>query len=123
MLSILASKAYELRNPIDIPCAVAFLVAWGMAKPEIYGHRIVALGVVIVDAIFMYQHGMAPIGVLLVPLALIWFAELFGSMRGCIGNGGLITTETPKWMVTGFGWIALLIFSGLIIHEGLGSHA
>ena len=47
-------------------------------------------------------------GYLLLPLALIWFSEEFGSFTGYVGRGGNIDTETPPILVSMFGWLILL---------------
>ena len=44
---------------------------------------------------------------LLIPLALIWFAEVLGSATGMIGHGR-VNAPTPPAMVAGFGWVVLL---------------
>ena len=38
---------------------------------------------------------------------LIWFAEALGSATGFIGHGE-VTSETPGWMVAGFGWCVMV---------------
>ncbi|MEA3211931.1 MAG: hypothetical protein QOE70_4988 [Chthoniobacter sp.] len=122
MLLTLTTKSYEFRQPFDVICLVVFVTLWEMAKPQITGHRLVAFCIVLADALLMFGQPIEPVGALLAPLALIWFSEMLGRMRGMIGHCCLITTETPGWMVAGFGWIVLLIASGFIIHDCLGSN-
>jgi hypothetical protein len=40
-------------------------------------------------------------------LVLIWFSEALGSATGFIGHGE-VTSETPGWMVAGFGWCVMI---------------
>ncbi|MBL9081817.1 MAG: hypothetical protein JNK76_08435 [Planctomycetales bacterium] len=46
--------------------------------------------------------------VLLLPLALIWFPEEFGSFTGYIGHGRRIDAETPPVLISLLGWLLLL---------------
>lgn len=41
------------------------------------------------------------------PLALIWFPDEFGSYIGGVGRGPAIDQESPDWAVAGFGWLLL----------------
>ena len=45
---------------------------------------------------------------LMLPVALIWFPEEFGSFTGYIGRGGNINTETPPILISTIGWLILL---------------
>jgi hypothetical protein len=120
-LLALANKSYEFRQPVDATCLVVFLVLWTMAKPdELSGHRLVAFCVVLFDGYLMFKQPIGPVGMLLVPLALIWFSEFIGGMRGMVGNCATITSDTPGWMIAGFGWIVLLVATGLVMHECFG---
>lgn len=120
MLLTLASKSYGFRQPFDVIFLVIFLVLWGMAKPELSGHRLVAFCLVLFDGYVMFKQAIEPVGMLLVPLALIWFSEFIGGMRGMVGHCAMITNETPGWMIAGFGWIVLLVASGFVMHECFG---
>lgn len=51
---------------------------------------------------------------LLFPLALIWFPDEIGSITGYIGRGGLITTETPGFLISAAGWFLLLGYPVLL---------
>jgi len=120
MLLALANKSYEFRQPFDVIFLVVFLVLWAMAKPELSSHRLVAFCLVFVDGYLMCKQPIEPVGVLLVPLALIWFSEFIGGMRGMVGHCATITSETPGWMIAGFGWIVLLVATGFVAHKCLG---
>jgi len=41
-------------------------------------------------------------------LALIWFPEEIGSIKGYVGRGGYINRETPGCMVSAMGWLLLV---------------
>ena len=45
--------------------------------------------------------------IMLLPLALIWFAESMGSARGRIGHWE-VDADSPGWFVAGFGWLVLV---------------
>lgn len=45
---------------------------------------------------------------LLFVLALIWFPEEIGSIKGYVGRGGFINRETPGCMVSTMGWLLLV---------------
>ncbi len=115
-LTLATSSAYDLLNPMDIIATVVFLFLCALIKPIIEGHRLIAFCFVVVDSILMFRQGIGPIGFLLAPLSLIWFADVFSALRGNVGHGGgVINTGTPDWMIAGFGWIVLLIVSGVIL--------
>jgi hypothetical protein len=57
----------------------------------------------------------SPMLALMLPLALIWFPEQLGSFTGYVGRGGSIDTETPGWLVAGFGWLLLLGLTALVL--------
>jgi hypothetical protein len=46
--------------------------------------------------------------ILLFPLALIWFPEVFGSYLGPAGRGGHIDQESPPFLVAIAGWFFLV---------------
>ncbi len=94
-----------------------FLILWAFAKPEIRGHRFVALLLVLLDAWLAVRltGDYSWVALLLIPLGLIWFAEMLGAFKGNVGGGGIINTETPEWMVAGFGWLLLLLASGFLM--------
>lgn len=121
MLLILANRSYEFRQPFDLIGVVVFLILWAIDKPEITFHRFLAFCLVAFDAYLMFNRPLEPVGMLLFPLALIWFSDLLGGMRGMVGHCSQITAETPGWMVAGFGWIVLLVISGRIMYECFGA--
>jgi hypothetical protein len=47
-------------------------------------------------------------GLLLIPLALIWFPEEIGSYTGYVGRGGQIDAESPPALVAFMGWVFLV---------------
>jgi hypothetical protein len=47
-------------------------------------------------------------GVLLIPLAMIWFPDELGSFTGYVGRGGRIDNETPAPLVSVLGWFFLV---------------
>lgn len=51
---------------------------------------------------------------LLFPLALIWFPDVFGTFTGYVGRGGNITEETPGYLISAMGWFFLLGFPALM---------
>ena len=97
---------------------VVFLILYAFAKPDITGRKLLAFFVSLIDAFVMFNRtGVeAPFFIILAPLALIWFAEFLGTIRGNLGTGGIINTDTPGWMVAGFGWIVLLGMSWFILN-------
>jgi hypothetical protein len=117
MLPVFAARPYP-GNPVDVLAALAFLLFCGIDKPEITSSRLVALFVVIADGFMMYVRGVPPVGFLLIPLGLIWFSELLGSAHGKMGHG-VIESNSPGWMVAGFGWIFLLAVTIAVAHDYL----
>jgi hypothetical protein len=84
---------------------------------EITTSKLVSVAIAIGYAIaIVAKMGFTPhatIGLLLlVPLAFIWFPEEIGSYTGYVGRGNTIDTETPPFMVSGIGWL-LLVLSGV----------
>ena len=49
-----------------------------------------------------------PLGILLFPLALIWFPEVLGSATGFAFAHGTLDAETPAWLVASAGWFILV---------------
>ena len=49
-----------------------------------------------------------PVLLLLVPLSFIWYPEYVGAMKGYLGHGALVDTETPAFLVSAAGWVLLL---------------
>jgi len=45
---------------------------------------------------------------LLLPLALIWFPNVFGSYLGPAGHGGYVDRETPPVLIVIAGWFFLV---------------
>ena len=103
--------------------SVVFLILYAFAKPDITGHKLLAFFISLLDAFVMFHRtGIdTPFVIILAPLALIWFAEFLGTIRANTGPGGNISTDTPEWMVAGFGWIVLLVMSWFIFN-GLDSN-
>jgi hypothetical protein len=46
--------------------------------------------------------------ILLLPLALIWFPDVFGSYIGPVGRGGHVDQETPPVLIVIAGWFFLV---------------
>jgi hypothetical protein len=46
--------------------------------------------------------------ILLLPLALIWFPDVFGSYIGPVGRGGYVDQETPPVLIAFAGWFFLI---------------
>jgi hypothetical protein len=106
---------------------IVFLIVWAFPRPEISGHRLLAFCVCLIDAGMLFNGALppcsginAPYVILLFPLGLIWFADVLGAFRGFAGHAAWIGTDTPGWMVAGFGWIALLVASFFIIRASMG---
>jgi hypothetical protein len=107
---------------------MVFLIMWAFAKPEISRHRVVAFCLCLIDACIIFNGAVpgfgrginAPYGMLLIPLGLIWFADVLGAFRGFAGQAARIDVDTPGWMVAGFGWIILLVGSFFIIRASMG---
>ncbi len=118
-LALDQNKDYIFLLSLNGLALVIFRVLYAFAKPDITSHRLLAFFVSLTDAFVLFRRtGLnAPFFVILPPLALIWFAEMLGALRGNVGHGGgVINTDTPEWMVAGFGWIVLLVVSWFIFN-------
>ncbi len=78
----------------------------------------IAVAITYVIAVFVAGAPLKAIGAiclaLLLPVGLIWFPDEIGSISGYIGRGGLITTETPGFLITAAGWFLLLGYPVLL---------
>ena len=83
---------------------------------------VIALGYLV--AIVIHERAVTPIVpvavVLLVPLGLIWFPEEIGSFTGYVSRGSTIDTETPPFIVSGLGWLLLVLVGIPIVAISLG---
>jgi hypothetical protein len=48
-------------------------------------------------------------------LFLIWFPDL-GDVRGWVGRGGYIDTDSPPFLISFAGWIFLRNATGVVLH-------
>ena len=114
-------SSYERAVLLGGAALVGFFILSALPKPDVTGHRFWALCVCVADGLLAYcrtRNAVAFALLLIIPLGLIWYADLVGALRGNVGHGGgVITVETPGWMVAGFGWIVLFAVSGLILHD------
>jgi hypothetical protein len=77
--------------------------------------RVLSLAIAIgyATALVIAQHAVtfaliALCGVLIFPLAMIWFPDEMGSVTGNIGRGSYATQESPGALVTCLGWTLLV---------------
>ena len=92
---------------------------------EITISKIVALVIAIGYAIAILVHvGFTPqassVLLLLAPLGLVWFPEELGSYTGYVGRGGTIDAETPPALVSGIGWLFLVLIGIPVVAVSLG---
>ena len=57
---------------------------------------------------------------LLVPLGLIWFPEELGSYTGYVSRSSTIDAETPPFLVSGIGWLILVLVGVAFVVIALG---
>jgi hypothetical protein len=104
---------------INIFGALGFLILCTLCKPEMNGSKMIALCLAIADALMLLEREGkdVPFVFLLIPVTFIWFADALGGFKGNVGRGGIINTETPGWMVAGFGWLLLLPASAFVVYH------
>jgi hypothetical protein len=90
---------------------------------EITTSKIVAVVIAVGYAIAATVHYRAVMPgwvLLLVPLGLIWFPEELGSYTGYVSRGSTIDTETPPFIVSGLGWLFLVLIGIPVVAISLG---
>jgi hypothetical protein len=97
---------------------LGFFIFCTIIKPQMTEAKVIAFCIAVCDAMILFaRYGKAvPFVFLLVPIAFIWFGDEFGGFKGNVGRG-TVNTETPGWMVAGFGWLLLLAVSGYVIYH------
>src|SRR5687767_13066422 len=90
---------------------------------EITTGKLVAVGIAIGLAIAIvvrlgFTTDASSSVLVLLPLALIWFPEEIGSYTGYVSRGTTIDTETPPFMVSGLGWLLLVLIGIPIVMHG-----
>ena len=92
---------------------------------EITRDKLLALGVAACFCVICWIHMLlngaisqflVPPVILLLPLAIIWFDDLLGSMSGHVPRAGHMSESSPV-AIRFLGWIFLLSVIGWVIYE------
>jgi hypothetical protein len=92
---------------------------------EITISKIAAVVISIVYAIAIvanvgFTKNATSVVLLLIPLGLIWFPEELGSYTGYVSRGSTIDAETPSFIVSGMGWLILVLVGVAFVAISLG---
>jgi hypothetical protein len=81
---------------------------------------VIAIGYAIALGVTMGFYAAGSVLITVVPLGLIWFPEVVGSITGYVGHGQTIDAETPPFIVSFLGWLFLVLIGIPIVAIALG---